>query len=500
MTKPTILIAAVALFVAYLAWAVSGIPLLGDDWGHAQLAVKGLSEIWSTSWVGERDVGGYYRPVSETTFYLFGTGSVAVHLFNLAVHLLVSAVVALLAVRLLPTAKGAALGSGLLFFVLPIHVSDVFWGVGRGDMLCTLFYCASLLAFPSADDRGIRRALWVGCFALAGYLSKEMALTLPAALVMLAAYESTLKRPSTRAAIIASAVAVVVCGVLRWIVLGSAWGNVPTPGLGAFVFDAFRAAGLMGISDIKAFGVPLLVFTLVIGVVLRRDPRHLILLVALTGIAVLPALGRLHRWYLYLPSVFYALFLASIWLSERSKAVQVRQFVFGLLVSYYAGVTGAQALDWRDAGRLSDRFLKRTVDAIESGTGRVLLLNVPAALDGIPIFAHNLRPALRTHGVEPDEVILGTHVWLLDTEGGVEVERRAGSVFDLTFRESRLSFHQGESPKMEGRTLVAQAVETSWGLIEVASDRAAMVRVDALATGDRVLAYSGSEYEVFTFE
>ncbi len=76
-----------------------------------------------------------------------------------------------------------------VFAVHPLHVESVAWVIGRKDILATLFYLSSVLAYirfaemPRGRRRGGPYLLAVALFVL-GLLSKSITITLPAALLI----------------------------------------------------------------------------------------------------------------------------------------------------------------------------------------------------------------------------------------------------------------------------------------------------------------------------
>lgn len=104
------------------------------------------------------------------------------HLFNVVYHAGTTLLVYALA-RRITESHLAALFAGLLFAVHPVHVDSVTYISGRRDVLSTLFYLASLMAYIRFRDPAGRRGwfvLAVVC-ALLGVMTKEMAATIPGA-------------------------------------------------------------------------------------------------------------------------------------------------------------------------------------------------------------------------------------------------------------------------------------------------------------------------------
>ena len=149
-----------------------------------------------------------YRPITVATYALewelWGARPTGYHAVNVLLH---AAVTVLLFALLLPLAgrAGAAVGAGL-FALHPVHVEAVSNVVGRAELLAALFAllaCIVYLRAPPTEVRGRRRWLPAGAIGLLYLLAlgaKEIAVTLPALLVLL-----ELVRPEGRAAVPAGA-------------------------------------------------------------------------------------------------------------------------------------------------------------------------------------------------------------------------------------------------------------------------------------------------------
>ena len=116
---------------------------------------------------------------------LFGLNPGPAHLVNAAYHGVNSLLVYLLALRLLRDWR-ASLLVAYLFLAHPLHVESVAWIAERKDLLCALFFLLSLLAYLRYAARPSRgRYALVACAFVLALLSKPMAVTLPAVLLLL---------------------------------------------------------------------------------------------------------------------------------------------------------------------------------------------------------------------------------------------------------------------------------------------------------------------------
>ncbi len=127
------------------------------------------------------------RPITRATYVLdyalsWG-GPLSFHLTNLLLHMLVTGVVYAL-VREVTKSPKMGLLAALLFASHPVHTGAVAYIQGRRDVLMSVFYLPACLLF--ARYHRSRQRWWIVCvcvlFVLA-FFAKEMAVTLPAALL-----------------------------------------------------------------------------------------------------------------------------------------------------------------------------------------------------------------------------------------------------------------------------------------------------------------------------
>ena len=149
---------------------VSGNPLVTDG---------GLWPALSSHyWAGTAPAGNLYRPLTTASFWLnhrlAGSGPDGFHLINILLHGAVTALLYLLARRLADPPAAAA--AAILFAVHPVHTEAVASIVGRADLLAALFVLAAWLLR--------RRPILSALLFLAGLLSKESAIVLPALLLV----------------------------------------------------------------------------------------------------------------------------------------------------------------------------------------------------------------------------------------------------------------------------------------------------------------------------
>src|SRR5512141_3254815 len=112
-------------------------------------APAGLVSIFTTSYFGSpRGQGTGYRPILLVSYaiqwWLHGGAAFGFHVVNVALHVIVTLLLARLLAQLgVPDAVG--FGAALLFAVHPIHVEAITSLVGRGETLAAAFVLGVLL-------------------------------------------------------------------------------------------------------------------------------------------------------------------------------------------------------------------------------------------------------------------------------------------------------------------------------------------------------------------
>lgn len=174
------------LLVVLAAWFATAPALDGSYvYDDAQYlvenpAVTGDAPLWTSPLGHPRQ--GLWRPLTVMTYRMQWNGAAdpgPLLLANVLLHILASVLVMRLAGRL-GLGRTAALVTGLLFAVHPVHAESVAWVTGRSELLATVFVLLGWLAWLSPG-----RWATAGCvlaIALAG-LSKENALAAPALFV-----------------------------------------------------------------------------------------------------------------------------------------------------------------------------------------------------------------------------------------------------------------------------------------------------------------------------
>ena len=167
---------------------------------------RGLS--WENiAWCFTTTHMGHYQPLNWLSYAIdfaaFGLRPGRFHLSQAILHGIAAVLFFALSKRLLGISTStrsrrhltfSAAVAALLFALHPLRVESVVWLSARADILATAFYLAALLCYLKAAHASPTRPLSTGpmmavlFFFICAVLSKEMAVTLPAILVLLDVY------------------------------------------------------------------------------------------------------------------------------------------------------------------------------------------------------------------------------------------------------------------------------------------------------------------------
>ena len=148
--------------------------------------VREASGLWQIWFAPDKGVESHYWPLTYTTFWLehklWGFDPAGYHIVNVLLHLANTLLLWHLLRRLVVSGAWVV---AAVFAVHPLHVESVAWVIERKDVLSGLFYLAAALTWIRFVEQS-RPSCYVGSLALyvAALLSKSIAVTLPAALLI----------------------------------------------------------------------------------------------------------------------------------------------------------------------------------------------------------------------------------------------------------------------------------------------------------------------------
>lgn len=430
------------LLAGFLAFAnIINSYFLSDDFAQIGKVLAGdLSVVWGKAH------GGFFRPLFIFSYLIdskiWGARPLGFHLTNIIFHSLNAFLTFKLTGRMIEgltltteSKKAVSIGAGALFLLHPSHTEAVSWISGRADLIATFFCLASLLCFV-AYARGKRFsqiALSLLCFALA-LLAKESAICLPFLVAVTGVFMGhTGKDWKDRRqfiAVIALYFSLLLIFIaIRSVFIGSWVGGygvsqhlnfspgwlrdrlleasvrsvLPTlpRGLSRFLFKPLQSAVFILFSLACAGFVSALM-------VLRRrrfgpdkrreQNRFLLVLGALFLLSLLPAINlrlslyqTLGERFLYLPSVFSCLLMAYL-LAILLRSHRLSLLAMICILSFYSVRLHQTNRLWGEAAELSRSIKDELADS--ATRDRLVVLNAPDNLRGVPVFHNGLPEAL----------------------------------------------------------------------------------------------------------
>ncbi len=401
-------------------------------------------------WMFTTHLMGHYMPVTWITYGLdylvWGLDPFGFHLTNIAVHAANVGLLYVLARRLLDLAwrprvmdqaslhVGAAFAA-LAFGLHPLRVESVAWITERRDVLCGFFYLLAVLLYlryataePGTRARRLEYGTAVGCFVLA-LLSKSMAVTLPAALLILDAYPLRRLHVQTSREAFAQAgrllrekapflVAAVAVSVAAFLALWSGASATPWQRLGLLerlALSAYSVAFYLwktilptGLSPLYALILPVhalewrfvasavcvLSITLIALALRTRCPAFLTVWMAYLAMLT-PVAGLFHNGhqiaadrYTYLPSIGWALLVGGLvgiaWSTMRDARAWRRHVGRAGVLAASVVVVALGVATWHQTAIwLNDETLWRQASRLDPRS---------------PVAAENLGAALRMRG------------------------------------------------------------------------------------------------------
>lgn len=418
----------IGVILAVITFAVFANSLSNDFVFDDESVVVGDETITSLSnipkyFTGElgfhKVIGRYYRPIVSATYALdysiWGLKPFGFHLTNVLIHvinvLLLFALLKLIFESSSSKFKDYAILIGTLIFALhPIHTEAVAWVSGRTDSLsCTFFFAAFIYYHKYSRPDGNRNSNLVFglLFYLLALLSKEMAITLPAVIILfdLIINRMSIKQLiSERSKIYAAFIILsVIYLVLRWAVLK----DVPQRESYFYFYGKDSATAFFTMFQTLPFYFKLAVFPVgmlyhyggylpyvnsisepsvifaagfvivvafIIYYLYKRFPMvsYSLIFFFLTLLPVLnivPTMNFMGDRFLYIPSLFLSLSLTAIAIKYYTKEnVKLIYALSGILLFVFGFMTVSRNADWKTNDEL---FL-----SAEGKPGSVLYVNI----------------------------------------------------------------------------------------------------------------------------
>jgi hypothetical protein len=394
--------------------------------------------LWHWAAAGTFVPGGwpYFRPLALVIWraiLAIGGGWMALHVVNGALHAFNSALVCRIGSAWL--GRRAGLTAGVLFAAFPASSEAVAWTAGVFDLLATasvLSAVAIVLWMPSSARRTI--ALFVVC--LAGMLSKESAIVIPAVLLIVTTLASRRRSISTDwTPIVVSASVAAAFLIVRMAMspaVAAHFQALPADRRGWKDLFVRPFAGLaLPVRTDAGVGLgaylSAIVVLAIVGILLlqalrgeRRERAEPESVLRARGIAIgvswiilgaLPLLGEFYvsptlagSRYLYLPSAGLTWLVSAVLAGKSSRALNVIAWIVLLaLVSVYASGLHAERRVWTEAAKTRDAILSGATEAARAmSCGSLRVDGVPEDIHGAYVFGSGLREALAAIPLRPD--------------------------------------------------------------------------------------------------
>jgi protein O-mannosyl-transferase len=328
-----------------------------------------------------------YRPLRNWAFRVIavvgGIRPLAYGLANLMAYLAATLLVLALLRRLVDDAAAAAWATAL-WVVLPVHVEPVAYASGLGDLLSLAFELAALVvALPYFADGRRWRVVASTALAAASMLTKEMAVTEPAMLLLVAVAlgGDVWRKSRLRWLVAAHALVAIAYVALRTAVVGAIGQDPVTAAtvrtglrdapwlLAHYLWISLAPLGHSADYRVPPPGALALTLTIVsivaVAVVSFRWRRTVAVGLAWFALSLLPVLHLVPLWadladrFALFPTVGLALALAAA-IAPLHRRVAV---VLAALVVVYAAASVVEARAWRSDSTLWRYAVDRQPDA-----------------------------------------------------------------------------------------------------------------------------------------
>jgi hypothetical protein len=415
-----LLIGLVILLALIIYYPSASVNFHHHDWTHRHLSAEKDTLLSTWQFFTTGDATGFYRPLGFISLWLdyqlFGTAYEGYHVQSIALHIINSLLVASLALAL-GFGRKCSFWAGLLFAAAAVNFEAVVWPAARFDLSAAAFTLLALI-FAIRYFRDTRIWSWVlpaslFCYVL-GILNKESSYCFPLLLLFIIATYSlwAIPRPARAKVLLYLSLLAAVTVLMLWVriaVYGSLGGYPTAAGVPSFHFrvdiktftSLVRAIpipilGVNTTSAVRQWGhlapimlvVPVLLTAFLCRGCFRRKEYALIAFILLSLAPVLNIVGWIGSWmqhsrYLYLPTVFAMLLIASTVSKIRWSTGILGAFLF---INVLGAASNIQV--YRDMLQKAE-ILAGTIhfDWKRQPTARTIcLINLPENPDGVFYF------------------------------------------------------------------------------------------------------------------
>jgi hypothetical protein len=310
---------------------------------------------------GVRNEGGRYRPLTILTVLMdrsiWGLNPTGYNITNKIFHVICTAEIYYLTNMLFPGNNMRGFLAALFFSVHPVFTDTIFWISARPDSLCCIFYMLSIIFFYKGK-------LTPGYISfICALMAKEMAVTLPAIILItsLILQPENEKKACTRHALKESLpyfIILFLYMLFRLIFLGSLTGGTGNTNFTffrilkhlkeAFYFMTFPASRY----DLVIF-LFLVIFLSVKSLrkyIFQKDILFCLLWILIT---LVPVLGLMARWYMYIPFIGLSMALSIILLRLENFYIKIFfAFITIIIIVTNIHLVRREATLWYQSGNL----------------------------------------------------------------------------------------------------------------------------------------------------
>lgn len=382
----------------------------------------------------ELNVDGFFRPLSDITLWityrLFGLNPIPFHAFQIIIHALNAVLLMRYCYKLSVRQAGnklsglMALLAGILFLTYPFHNEAIAWILARCSLMAGSLAIGAMLALVSEWKLSKKIAVIAVCYFV-GMASYETIMVLP---LMVAVQMLILRMPFKQVVTMMLALAVTFAAH-TWLRIAVSGVFINSYGKGFFQAIGFntlltmlKSAGriLLPPSDnsraiLFGFVVALIMLGTFLFIAWKRTKNELLsrqffyiqLCCFIIAMSVPMVLGVSTRTsesdrFLYLPSLFFCTVLA-FGLVYCFKRAKVRIIVVALLLFVQVALLQENNSNWKKASNAVEQLLGEVKKAAER-PGRLLIVNMPAEIDGAFVFRIGFPEALRLYQYDSSKV------------------------------------------------------------------------------------------------